>query len=80
MIARRQLECFASARLLVGMEGVGLTNAIAMARGATVVNLHPAHPASGFSTLRSQCGQVRIFASKHSEARGGPGQIAVTAF
>ena len=55
----RQLECFASARLLVGMEGAGLTNALAMPRGATVVNLHPAHPASGFSTLRSHCGQVR---------------------
>lgn len=52
-----QMTCFASAELTVGIEGAGLTNALAMPRGATLVNLHPAHPESSFSTLVSACGQ-----------------------
>lgn len=52
-----QISCFASADLAVGVEGAGLTNALVMPRGATVVNLHPAHPDSSFSTLVSECGQ-----------------------
>ena len=49
--------CFASAELAVGVEGAGLTNALVMPRGATLVNLHPAHVDSSFSTLVSACGQ-----------------------
>ena len=52
-----QMICFASAELTVGVEGAGLTNALVMPRGATLVNLHPAHPDSSFSTLVSACGQ-----------------------
>lgn len=52
-----QMSCFATADLAVGVEGAGLTNALVMPRGATVVNLHPAHPSSSFSTLVSECGQ-----------------------
>ena len=40
------------------MEGAGLTNALAMPRGAAVVNLHPAAVGARFSTLASPCGQV----------------------
>ena len=52
-----QMVCFASTELAVGVEGAGLTNALVMPRGATLVNLHPAHPDSSFSTLVSACGQ-----------------------
>ena len=51
------MVCFSSAELTVGVEGAGLTNALVMPRGATLVNLHPAHPNSSFSTLVSACGQ-----------------------
>lgn len=55
-----QLACFASAELALGVEGAGLTNAMVMPRGGVVVNLHPAHPDAGFSTLVSACGQSYV--------------------